>query len=443
MGEEQTRSTSTSGREVSVAAMWPWIEEFVRAVESSAVELDSVAAREQATDKVREVLSGTTEVEAPTTEQNGAIFRLLGACRVFMRDRRGIDALLTAETLDAVLVLAETRSWSSRVREEALKCMINSVYSRPEFVSETLVVKGLVTRLMELAKQGGTASLHWLIWKVLLVSCEAPEVLRYLSTSLEAWKIICATLLYSFKNGNQAQIIAGDRATLLLDLIKLVSVLVNDMQWTAEQEKLRPEVFHTVHHLGGLLLEILRFNHSEISPLNGALIELKNAAMEVFMLLPGSLLAAFIQQQDDNLKNAAGNKDEIDGSMLSSVINHLQAMLLIVRIEKTRPLKDMLPVLIVCHNLAKTSDPGILSCFKKAILPGTTLESAAGPPPAIDRTKMLFFKHLKFFLTCLHTDVRRYTSEWLFLLCDQNAKEYTNHTGVGNAIGLLRMKGLA
>lgn len=146
------------------------------------------------------------------------------------------------------------------------------------------------------------------------------------------------------------------------------------------------------------------------------------------MFLPGSLLAAFIQQQH------RGNSDSKE-SLLLPVIDHLHTMLLATRIEKIRyqvsiksvstvstntlmlrPLKDMLPTLIVCYNLAKTGDSDILMCFKQAILPEMQSESS------LERTKTLFFKQLKFFLTCLDTDVRRYTSEWLFLLSDENGK---------------------
>lgn len=69
-------------------------------------------------------------------------------------------------------------------------------------------------------------------------------------------------------------------------------------------------------------------------------------------------------------------------------------------------------------------DPEILACFKKAILPATTSGDLVpiAPPTTIDRTKAFFFKQLKFFLTCLDTDVRRYASEWLFLLCNENGK---------------------
>ncbi|KAG7385985.1 hypothetical protein PHYPSEUDO_000840 [Phytophthora pseudosyringae] len=310
--------------------MWHWIEEFARAVESSAVGLDLVSAREEAAAKVRAVLEEAEGIQTPTVEQEEAIYRLLDACRVFMRDRRGIDTILTVESLYSFLVLADTPSWSSRVHEEALKCVINSVYSRPDFVSETLLPKGFLTRLMEFATHGGTTSLHWLVWKVLLVACEAPEVSRHLSSSLETWQLIYATLFYGFKHGEQADIVVGSRATLHLDLIKLVAVLVNEIQWTAEQEKRLPDIFRTVHQLGNLLLEILRFEHPDVSPLNDNLVELKNKAMEVFMLLPGSLLAAFIQQQHMEIA------DVKDGSLLAPVLDHLHTMLLAVRIEKTR-----------------------------------------------------------------------------------------------------------
>ncbi|KAL3674260.1 hypothetical protein V7S43_000216 [Phytophthora oleae] len=389
--------------------MWPWIDEFARAVESNATALDTVPAREEAADKAIAVLTEAGKIKEPTAKQDEELFRLLDACRMFMRDRRGIDKLLSAEALDILLMLSENLSWSSRVREESLKCIVNLVYSRPEFVSGILVPKRFITRLLVIATFGGTASMHWLAWKVLLVSCEAPEVPRFLSSSLDAWQLIHGTIFYTFKHGNQLEIIDGARATLLIDLVKLVTVLVNDTQWTAEQEKLMPALFRTIHKLGGLLLEILRFKHPDISPLNENLVELKSKAMEMFMFLPGNLLAAFVQQQH---KENSSSKE----SLLFPVLDHLHTMLLATRIEKTRPLKDMLPTLIVCYNLAKTGDPDILTCFKQTILPTMQSESA------FERTKALFFMQLKFFFTCLDTDVRRYTSEWLFLLSDENGK---------------------
>lgn len=327
-----------------------------------------------------------------------------------MRDRRGIEKLLSAQALDHFLQLAENDLWSFSVREEALKCMINSIYSRPDFVSEYLSASGFITRLLSLAETRGTITLHWLVWKFLLVSCEAPEVPRHLSCSLETWQLIYVTLLYGFKLENMAEIVVGPRSNLLLDLTKLIYVLVNEMQWTAEQERRLPGISCCSYRLGGLFLEILRFRHPAVSPLHVSLLELKNSVVEVLMLAPGSSLRAFIQQQKGD-----GNQS----TLLSTIINHLHTMLGVVRIEKMRPLKEMLPTLVVCHNLAETGDQEILTCFKTTVLP-----TSEGCSSAEDERKAFYFKHLISFLTCLDTDVRRYASEWLFLLCDQSGKHF-------------------
>ncbi|KAL7999473.1 putative guanine nucleotide exchange factor, Ric8 [Plasmopara halstedii] len=439
-----------------------WAEDFISAVESGSVNLDSVPAREEASSKIFAVLADVSSIK---TQQDDAIFRLLAACRVFMRDRRGIYQLLSIEALERFLVIAESESWVSSVREEALMCMVNSVYMRPDFVSEHLIARHFIARLLGLARTKGTFSLHRLVWKFLLVSCEAREVPQHVSCSLEAWQLIFSTLSYGFKHGKMSDNVTGARVLLLMDLIKVISVLANEMQWTAKQEEVSPDIFHYIFRLGELLLDILCFEHPRVYRLDDHLVDLKNKVTEVFMLLPGSLLAALIQQRHK----------ETDGfgkcSLLSPVVKHLQTMMLNVRVEKTRPLSEMLPTLIVCHNLAKTGEHEILGCFKMTILP--SFQPSKAYFDAHEQAKTFYFNHLKSFLTCLDTDVRRYTSEWLFLLCDQNeflclhftskslillsfksasllcrllwssAKVYTQHTGIGNAIGLLRMKGLA
>lgn len=72
----------------------------------------------------------------------------------------------------------------------------------------------------------------------------------------------------------------------------------------------------------------------------------------------------------------------------------------------------MLPILTLCHNLTVAGDDQTAAFFRHTILPPPT-----SPTPS--RAAFLF-KHLQFFLTCLDTDVKRFTGEWLFLLCDQN-----------------------
>lgn len=191
--------------------------------------------------------------------------------------------------------------WS--VNEEALKCLINSVYSRPEFVAQHIVPKGHLSQLLELAKvslhtvleltppcltiyclqKAGPASFHLLVWKCVLVSCEAPSVIEFLSGSPEAWELLytvrsswshlsqplprCGnadqvcfasaypqTLYFSFHGDHLFGVaIAADRSALMLDLLKLIAVLANAMQWTKEAEDAQPELFASIHRYGSAL----------------------------------------------------------------------------------------------------------------------------------------------------------------------------------------------
>lgn len=137
----------------------------------------------------------------------------------------------------------------------------------------------------------------------------------------------------------------------------------------------------------------------------------------------------------------------------------------------------MLPTLIVCHTLTTASPTAFKGFFQqhvlaeKAAVVEVTCPSSSTlltPQASLAIRRSFFYQHLLFFLTCLDSNVKRYTGEWLYALCDQNgtlypvqiifraihsnplmhrldlpAAEYTQRTGIGNAIGLLRSKGLA
>lgn len=112
-----------------------------------------------------------------------------------MRDRRGIDCLLTVEALDQFLAAAEVVNVSWGAREEALKCVINSVYSRPEFVASLLYADGskdatFIPRVLALAGHQSPASWLTLVWKTLLVACDCSAVVQVLSQSLDAWNLL-------------------------------------------------------------------------------------------------------------------------------------------------------------------------------------------------------------------------------------------------------------
>ncbi|KAF1330823.1 hypothetical protein FI667_g4805, partial [Globisporangium splendens] len=248
------------------------------------------------------------------------------------------------------------------VNEEALKCMINSVYSRPEFVAQHFLSKAV-------------------------------------------------------NFGSLVDLVSGtDRSALILDLLKLIAVMIDDMKWTKESEDAKPEIYTIVHRLGELLLSTLRASHPKISRLDSGLLGIKNKAMEVFMCIPADLLTAFIETEQHHEKqrrntNTDDEEESKDGNdlippvpILAVLLQHLQTMLL------------------------ATPKPQITAFFKNAVFPRSS--SGTSEPEQLnpvctgfkDHDTAFYFKHLSFFLTCLDSNVRRYTGEWLYLLCGQNAK---------------------
>ena len=45
-------------------------------------------------------------------------------------------------------------------------------------------------------------------------------------------------------------------------------------------------------------------------------------------------------------------------------------------------------------------------------------------------------------MTCLDSSIKRYASELLFVLCNEDKSEFVNRTGFGNAIHMLQLKGI-
>lgn len=118
----------------------------------------------------------------------------LQVLRILMRERIGIDELLTIDALFIFLKLAE-RMYSGTlsiknaqvvdtIACEALKCSINSIYDRPEFVNQFNRQEGFVT-VTNLMKIGpATASFHMLVCKCLVFACgESKEVIHELKGS--------------------------------------------------------------------------------------------------------------------------------------------------------------------------------------------------------------------------------------------------------------------
>ncbi|DBA03533.1 TPA: hypothetical protein N0F65_011434 [Lagenidium giganteum] len=421
-------------------ALSSWIERFHDMVERNAPELERVAARTKVAITVTRALDCLVhEIQQRQSLDCDAMAKFLTSCKVLMRDRRGIECLLTPETLELFLLLAGRAAPSKQdwvANEEAIKCTINSIYSRPEFVAEHCVPKSFQQRLLVQAKRAGPASFHLLVWKTLLVAFTSGLTCAVLSIQTLAFTIQ-DTELVTFPHGK-------DRIDLALELLKLLAVMANAMKWTKEDEQAKPTIYQEIYLVGGLLLEILQLGmcDSAASPIT----DVRNKALEIFMVLPAALPRAFVTryvQQGEappSITDAAsGNSPSMD-RIMASLVNHLHAMLVRVRVEKTRPMSDMVPAVVTCFNLSSSGDD-FKTYFKQQIFPDDT--KATNAPDALASPPQFLCKHLLFFLTCLDTDVRRCVGEWLYLLCDKNADEYTRRTGIGNAVGMLRIKGLA
>lgn len=192
-----------------------------------------------------------------------------------------------------------TTSTAWKVNEEALKCAINSVSSRPDFVTHHLLKTARLTRVLALAKvcrhdcgvaglsshrsrltveascynqRPGPASFHLLVWKLLLVACEAPDTVAALCGSQETWELVFSvrmggplpfvtpspshplilvralqTLYFSIYGGGILKLAVDcDRSTLVLDLLKLLTVLASGMEWTTQAEDVHSGIYGIV-----------------------------------------------------------------------------------------------------------------------------------------------------------------------------------------------------
>jgi hypothetical protein len=155
--------------------------------------------------------------------------------------------------------------------------------------------------------------------------------------------------------------------------------------------------------------------------------------LELFMLFPSSLL--------EGLLSLNNNKS----CFVVALLKHLEMALVYIRVEKTRPSSDLLAMLIILLQLIQM-DSTIKDQVKQAIFPfdlpassisssttttsysSSTIEQEKNMAPAPVPRDQIFSRpaflsrHLISYLTCLDTNLKRYTGEFLLELCDQKGK---------------------
>ncbi|KDO34879.1 hypothetical protein SPRG_00939 [Saprolegnia parasitica CBS 223.65] len=346
-----------------------------------------------------------------------AIHASLTACKLLMRERRDIAILLSTEAFDVFLQHAsrpyETEA-SNAIQLEAIRCMVNAVYIRPDFV-EQLLATAQYDALLALSASSQTMEFHTLLWKCILATFEQPRAITQAIVTLRVYATILPTAAYCLRSRHFA--FSPAQIALVLELVKAIFVITShhkdasvDAPWPAVDEAMP------------LLCDLLQL------PNTAPILELKLQTVNCLMVLQHPTYIEYLVTH-----NAAYD-----------LLAFLDYVLLKVRLEKTKKAGDVTPLLIGL-NLLSTKDAAFRDTCRVTIFGSTAtpLPSPEGLPMSPQRSaKFSLQEGLLSFMTSLDTDLKRCASEFLFTLCHQNPLEFTQRTGMGNAVALLRTKGL-
>ncbi|EQC41391.1 hypothetical protein SDRG_01362 [Saprolegnia diclina VS20] len=351
------------------------------------------------------------------TLPGAGIHASLTVCKILMRERRDIAVLLSTEAFDVFLRHAArpyATKASNAVQLEAIRCMVNAVYIRPAFV-EQLLATAQYDALLALSASSQTMEFHTLLWKCILATFEQPRAITTAITALHVYATILPTAAYCIRSRDFA--FSSPQIALVVELVKAIFVITShhkdasvDAPWPAVDEAMP------------LLCDLLQL------PNTAPILELKLQTVNCLMVLQHPTYIEYLVTH-----NAA-----------SDLLTFLDYMLLKVRLEKTKKAGDVTPLLIGL-NLLSTTHARFRDACKAAIFGATDLPlpSPEGLPMSPQPSaKFSLQEGLLSFMTSLDTDLKRCVSEFFFTLCEQNPLEFTQRTGMGNAVALLRTKGL-
>ncbi|OQS06783.1 hypothetical protein THRCLA_20292 [Thraustotheca clavata] len=289
-------------------------------------------------------------------------------CKLMMRERKAIEILLSLEAFKVFLGFASLpyEKDLNAIQLEAVRCIFNTIYIRPEFISQ-LLDASLYKSLFELTQVSQSFEYHTLLWKCLLASFEQPKAITFVIVECNVYDVIlktahCCIATFDF-------LCNPNMMALVVELIKAMFVI-------------------TSHH-------------------KDASIAAEWPTIDKIMLM----LTSILQQPNANLTM----------DMKLQTVNCLLVMQHPAYIENFVELG-------VCKHLVTLLEV-------TADLSGISMS-----PPRNTRNDLR--DGLLSFMTSLNTDLKRCVSEFLFTLCQKNPLEFTQRTGMGNAVALLRMKGL-
>ncbi|ETW03849.1 hypothetical protein, variant 1 [Aphanomyces invadans] len=358
----------------------------------------------------------------------------LTVVKIFMRDRMHIDVLLSLEALELFVRLAEHAA-DEPAALEAIKCAINSVIARPAFVAAVLATP-TYDHIFHLTTLARPFEFHTLVWKLLLATFEHPAAIERVERTLHGYACVLPTLAYCMQP-TELFLKDVDRIALATELLKVLYVFASTWQ---NATHLPPDIDSTADSAMALLSSTLALPNTQ------SVLDFKLQAANVLLIVQyPALVDRFVAH--DGVKHA---------------VAFVEYAIMKVRVEKTQEPSIVTPLVIGLHQLAKNNAHGF-ETLKRAIFAGrapgdSTSLAVANAPPLTHAKPNLPLSQLPMsppslvkgslhesmcaFMTSTNTDLKRCVSEFLFTLCHNNALEFTHCTGLGNAVALLRLKGI-
>ncbi|KAH9101727.1 hypothetical protein AeMF1_021583 [Aphanomyces euteiches] len=343
----------------------------------------------------------------------------LRAVKILLRGRDAVDCILSLDAFAVYVHLAETTD--STVANEALKCAINSVYARPDFI-ELLLSSQLYDRLFKLAQMAQLVDFHLLVWRCLLATFENARAIVYIQETLRGLECILPTILYCIRFEPQRFPTDTKRIALVTELLKALYVLASTWQTTTE---LPSHITKLTDDAMALLSSILAF------PNRPTLFNFKSNAVNLLLMVHHPAWMERFEAHDG----------------VEHLIAFVEYAIMKIRVEKSKSTQVLTPAVIAMHHVVKANRDGFrkvkLAIFHddddEVIAPKDPLNKLPMNPPPL--TKGSLHESFCSFMTSTDTELKRCVSEFLYTLCRSNATEFTMRTGMGNAVALLRLKG--
>ncbi|ETV72717.1 hypothetical protein H257_12446 [Aphanomyces astaci] len=408
-----------------------------------------------------------SQLQKQTTTSGEDPLLSLTVVKILMRGRDSIDVFLSVEAFELFIRVAE-QATDEAAACEAIKCAINSVYKRPSFVADLLATQTTYDTLFHLTSLARPFAWHTLVWKCLLATFEHPAAIERVEHTLHGYACILPVVLtphheiyYLFNIGilyilslqywrslrQRPPYFDGElRSGMYVDIgfLRAMSALV-----TPRRRSCRPR-----HRAAQGAVRICLCLAECHVPATGHRIDSRPRHGFAEQCVGPAQLAVAPRAQIARCKCPLAGAAPGAGRSLHMLRRRrpydCAVGIMKVRVEHTQDPGVVVPVVIGLHQLAKNSVKG-LSLLQQAIFQINNHTSAEiaqttplselpmSPPPLV---KGCLQQTLCTFMTSTNTDLKRCVSEFLFTLCRHNALEFTQRTGLGNAVALLRLKGI-